>query len=112
MSRDVRVKYRDFINAVDALRPGCWPEMADEILNLFVRSITTCGGGESELPTQEETETAVDAARKAAVQAEVKNQESPRGSPPERRSPPAPRDWSVPPSGAPSPEDPEPLQGC
>jgi len=140
MSRDVREKYRDLFDAVDALRPGFWA-MADELRNLFVRYITTCGSGERELPTQEEagarvvastrdaaTETAVDIGREAAVQAEVKNpeqkpdssmedweapvQESPWNSPPERRSPPAPRDWPVPPSGSLSPEDPEPLQGC
>jgi len=115
--------------------------MADELKNLFVRYITTCGGGERELPTPGEagarvvastrdaaTATAVDTGLKAAVQSEVRDREqepdssledweapvveSRRDSPSERRSPPAPRDWPVSPSGSPAPKDPEPPQGC
>jgi len=73
MSQDVRERYRDLLDAVDEMRPGFWTEMADELRDMFVRHITTCGSGVREFPLQREARVqVVVATRDARVSSLVK----------------------------------------
>jgi len=89
MSRDVREKYREVFEAVEAVQPGCRPEVVVEIIALFVRLVSTCGSVGHE-PTRE----------------------SPWDRPPERRPSPTAGDGPVSPPRPPTPEDQAPRRGC
>jgi len=140
MSREFPNRYRDILDAVDEMSPGFWTEMADELRRMFEERVTTCGAIVREFPAQEEvaiqavvptqdeaTETAIGAACEAAVQTGPEDPdldttssddrgapivESPWDNPQTRQSSPAPWEWSRPPEGSPSPDDPEPQDGC